>query len=427
MLPSGFRDLEPRLARVYEHVVDTLRNVFRKYGFEPLYTPHLEYWDVLKGKYGEEAESLLIWRFEDIWSGEWYALRYDHTVPLARHVASKKYTLPFKRYTIGNVFRHERPQRGRFREFLQADIDIVGSPYPEADAEILNVVVESMESLGFRDYIVKISDRRILSGVLRYDFGVKDEIPIFRIIDKLDKIGLEGVKKELLERMDRKAVKKLVDIINIKKPIDGALAELNDRFENPISQEGIHHLEEIEPFLSPLAKRRVILSLELARGLDYYTGPIWEVIVENAGVGSVGGGGRYDNLIGIYSKEQIPATGSSFGVDRIVEVGLQKEVFRINVSSTKVFVVAIDREVFREAWSFAQTLRNAGIPTEVDLMRRKLSKQREYAKKKDIPILVFIGKKEVKEKKVTIYTQGIRLEIDLKDALDKVKELIEKL
>ena len=133
--------------------MDTIRRYFRIYGFQPLYTPHLELWEVLKGKYGEEAEKLLIWRFQDVWSNEWYALRYDHTVPLVRHFISRQYSLPFKRYTIGSVFRHERAQRGRFREFVQADADIIGSPYPEADAELVNMVCDIMERLGFRGVI----------------------------------------------------------------------------------------------------------------------------------------------------------------------------------------------------------------------------------------------------------------------------------
>jgi len=422
-LPSGFRDFAPDIAIVYEDVLDRIKRVFRLYGFEPLYTPHLELWETLKGKYGDEAEKLLIWRFEDIWSKEWYALRYDHTVPLARHIASMSYSLPFKRYTIGSVFRHERAQRGRFREFLQADVDIIGSPHPEADAELINLVYDVMKELGFDNFRIKLSDRRILSGILRSRFGIDDELDVFRAIDKLDKIGRDGVRRELEKYVDEKQAEEILDIISISGPLNNCLEKLEAEYSNELSARGIDHLKELSKFILPRVSKNIEFALELVRGLDYYTGPVWEVVIEEVGIGSVGGGGRYDNLLGIYAKKDIPATGTSFGVDRLIESGLELGIFSLEPMKA-VYVISMSPNLYRYAWSLADKLRMRGIPAELDLMRRKHTKQREYARKKRKSILVFVGQKEIESGKLTIYYDGERYELPENDAIKKVQELL---
>ncbi|MEM4556214.1 MAG: ATP phosphoribosyltransferase regulatory subunit, partial [Acidilobaceae archaeon] len=200
-LPRGFRDFPPEVMIVRKKVIEKIASVFERYGFDPIDTSIIEYWETLAGKYGEEAESKLIWRFKDPWSEREYALRYDLTVPLARFIAMRPdISLPFKRYHIAPVWRHEEPQKGRYREFYQCDADIVGSPYPEADAEILDLVVDVLKEIGFRDFKVLINDRRILSGVFENELRLSDPIPVYRIIDKLDKIGAEGVRKELVDK-----------------------------------------------------------------------------------------------------------------------------------------------------------------------------------------------------------------------------------
>jgi len=422
-LPSGFRDLKPELAIIYEEAIDRIRKVFRLYGFEPLYTPHLELWETLKGKYGDEAEKLLIWRFEDVWSKEWYALRYDHTVPLARHFASMSYSLPFKRYTIGSVFRHERAQRGRFREFIQADADIIGSPYPEADAELINLVYDVMKELGFNNFKVKISDRRILTGILREKYGIRNELEIFRAIDKLDKIGREGVRKELERYIPSEKTEEILDVVSLSGDLMSCLKELESNYSINLTMQGVEHLKEMNRHILPRAYTHLEFSLELVRGLDYYTGPVWEIIIESVGIGSVGGGGRYDNLLELYAKRNIPATGTSFGIDRLIESGLELGIFRPTHTLTKVCIISLSPDVYDIAWNVADELRRVGVPTEIDLMRRKQTKQREYARKKGVPILVFIGKKEVSENKLTIYYNGERFEIDRSTAIKKVVEL----
>ena len=422
-IPSGFRDVTPELARVYEEVIEKIRRVFRLYGFEPLYTPHLELWETLKGKYGDEAEKLLIWRFEDVWSKEWYALRYDHTVPLARHLAASSYPLPFKRYTIGNVFRHERAQRGRFREFMQADADIVGSPYPEADAELINLVYDTMCMLGFNKFKILLSDRRILTGILRSRFGIKDELAVFRAIDKLDKIGRDGVRRELERYLPSRYVEEILEIISISGSLDECLKKLESEFSNSLSSLGIEHLKEMSRYILERAGRNVEFSLELVRGLDYYTGPVWEVIVEGMAIGSVGGGGRYDELLRLYTKMDVPATGTSFGIDRLIESGIQAGIFNMT-PHPKVFIISMLPDAYSYAWSIAYELRGSGIPTELDLMRRKHSKQREYARKRGGAVFVFVGKKEIENKTLTIYYEGERREIPKNEVVEFICRLL---
>ncbi|MEX0567789.1 MAG: histidine--tRNA ligase [Candidatus Njordarchaeota archaeon] len=422
-LPSGFRDLPPKIALIYEDIVEKMKKIFRLYGFEPLYTPHLELWDTLKGKYGDEAENLLIWRFQDIWSKVWYALRYDHTVPLARHFASMSYSLPFKRYTIGNVFRHERAQKGRFREFVQADVDIIGSPNPEADAELINLIVDVMKAIGFGEFKIKISDRRILTGILRQHFDIKDELSVFRAIDKLDKIGKDGVLKELSNFVSRENALRILEISSISGRITGVMKELETKYDNDLTIEGIEHLKQIEKYLNPTTLKYIECSLDLVRGLDYYTGPVWEVLLESIRIGSIGGGGRYDKLLGIYTKNPLPATGTSFGIDRIIEACLELGIYREDLVATKACVIYLSRAVFKYAWDLAYKLRAEGISTEIDLMNRKQAKQREYARKKKIPILIFIGEKEIKQNKITIYHNGQRYEAPFEKARDLIRDL----
>jgi len=422
-LPSGFRDIPPEIARIYEDVLERMQRIFRLYGFEPLYTPHLELWETLKGKYGEEAEGMLIWRFEDVWSKEWYALRYDHTVPLARHFGSASYPIPFKRYTIGSVFRHERAQKGRFREFIQADADIVGSPYPEADAELINMVADVMTGIGFSDFKIKLSDRRILTGILRERFGIIDQLDIFRAIDKLDKIGRNGVKRELEKYMPSEKAAEILEIVSLSGDISSCLRRVEAEYENPLTIAGVEHLREMERYILPRAAKYVEVSLELVRGLDYYTGPVWEVVLEGISIGSVGGGGRYDSLLGLYAKKEVPATGTSFGVDRLVEAGIELGIYQ-KCKPPAVHIICMSPQAHHYAWRIADSLRRSGIPTEVDLMRRKQSKQREYARKRGARVLVFVGERELRENKLTIYCDGERVELPEEEAKETIARLL---
>lgn len=277
--PKGFRDILPEQAKKRREVINTIVNVLEKSGFSPMETPTIEFAETLKGKYGEEEK--LIYEFTDR-GGRDLALRYDLTVPLARFVASNLSLIerdPFRRYQVGQVFRGEKPQKGRFREFTQLDFDIVGSSNPEEDAKIIEVVAKCLDALGFTDYKISINDRSIFSDL---------DPKTIRSIDKLKKV-------------DRKLIEKEVGGEVLKK-IEGSKPN-----------------QKIKDILEILKNPRVEFSPTLARGLNYYTGMVFEVEIEGYEGGSVVGGGRYDNLIGIFAKREIPAVGGSFGLDRLID------------------------------------------------------------------------------------------------------------
>lgn len=430
-IPSGFRDFPPEMMILRKKVISILENVFQKYGFDPIETPVLEFWDTLKGKYGEEAERMLVYKFKDPWSKEWFALRYDLTVPLARFFSARSLPLPFKRYQIGRVWRHDRPQRGRYREIWQADADIIGSPYPEADAEVISLTIDALSKLGFSNFYLKLNDRRVLSGIFEknFDLDPRESLRVYRIIDKLDKIGIESVRKELLKiGLKENIVEEIMDVISISGEANELLDILHEKCDpkDKKTTEGLNHLMEILDLLGN--KRKYIrIDLSLVRGLDYYTGPIWEATIPETSIGSVAGGGRYDSLIGIYSGHDYPATGTSIGIDRVIDAGLLLGIFNTSIKTyTEICVVVISRDFFSKAWELANTLRDAGFNVQIDLMRRSQQKQREYALKKDIPVLIFIGRKELERKIVTIYDRRNeeRKEIPLSDLINYLNRLL---
>jgi len=403
--PRGFRDFPPDMMLLRKELLSRLEKVFQRYGFDPIDTPALEYWETLAGKYGEEAESRLIWRFEDPWSGRQYALRYDLTVPLARFMANHQdLPLPFKRYHIGPVWRHEEPQRGRYREFYQSDADIVGSPYPEADAEIVMVVVDALRELGFQEgFKVRVNDRRLLRGVFEEELGIENPGPVYRAIDKLDKIGVEGVRGELAKTgLPEDKIERILDIISMQGSPSEMIQTLRSKYgRNPLVQEALGHLEEM---FSLLGRSPVILDMSLVRGLDYYTGPILEAVLDKPRIGSVAGGGRYDNLIGMFMGKDLPATGASIGIERIIDAGLELGIYRLDKKTiTEVQVIVLDRSLYGKAWEIADTLRREGIRTRIDLSRLSQRAQRKKASRLNIPVLVFIGPQEAERGVLTIY------------------------
>jgi len=345
---KGFRDFLPTEARRRTYVIDTLKKVFESYGFEPLETPVLEYEEILMGKYGDEGDKLM-YKFTDNGDRR-VAMRYDQTVPLARVVAQYGEILPspFKRYQVSNVFRGENTQKGRFREFLQCDIDITGVNSAQADSEILKVAIASMERLGFKNFKILINDRATFKDI------PKEAIII---IDKLKKIGEDGVKLELKSKEIDETILDTVRNSKETPRISDVLQEVNDP--------------------------RVIFEPTLARGLDYYTGIIIEVEIEGYDAGSVGGGGRYDNLIGMFSGSSVPAVGFAFGFDRLMEALDSQNLLKINPSVTKVLVTVFDELLLPDSLQIANELRNNKINTELYLdPTAKMEKQLKYAIKK---------------------------------------------
>ncbi len=427
--PKGFRDFTPELMILRKELFSRLEKLFQRYGFDPIDTPSLEYWETLAGKYGEEAEGRLIWRFKDPWSKKDYALRYDLTVPLARFIANhQEILLPFKRYHIGPVWRHEEPQRGRYREFYQCDADIVGSPYPEADAEIINLTVDALKALGFeRGFKVRLNDRRLLKGIFEEELSLENPINVYRTIDKLDKIGVEGVRRELLNKLKLSeiTVDKITEIISVEGSPNEILSMVENKYGNNSNvSTATSHLKEILDLIKD--KGSVVLDLSLVRGLDYYTGPIVEVVLDEPRIGSVAGGGRYDNLIGMFLGREIPATGVSIGIERIIDAGIELGVYKLKRKTvTQIQVIVVDRESFKYAWEVADRLRTLGFNTKIDISRAKESTQRKKARKLSIPVLVFVGEKERISETITVYfaDTGERFE-NVK--IDKIRDLVLK-
>ena len=405
--PRGFRDFPPEVMLLRKELIGRLERVFQSYGFDPIDTPALEYWEILAGKYGEEAESRLIWRFKDPWSGREYALRYDLTVPLARYMATHRGTpLPFKRYHIAPVWRHEEPQKGRYREFYQCDADIVGSPYPEADAEIVNLTIDALAALGFTEgYTVRLNDRRLLRGVFEEELGISNPIPVYRAIDKLDKIGVEGVKRELEKAgAGPELVEKIISIIEVSGEPEEVLDAVERKYgRNENVRAAVAHLRELLALVRPGSS--VVVDMSLVRGLDYYTGPILEVVLSRPRIGSVAGGGRYDSLIGLFTGEQIPATGVSIGIERIIDAGLELGIYSLSRKTvTRAQVIVLDRKHYPYAWRAVDELRRAGIPARIDLGRTGHRVQRRKAQRLGVPVLVFIGEKEAQNGTATVYS-----------------------
>lgn len=425
--PRGFRDLPPELAILRKELISRLEAVYRRYGFDPLETPAVEHWDVLAGKYGEEAEGRLIWRFKDPWSDREYALRYDLTVPLARFVASHpEIPMPFKRYQIAPVWRHEEPQRGRYREFYQSDADIVGSPYPEADAEVINVTTDALEAIGLREGLkVLINDRRVLAGVFEEELGLTNPIPVYRAIDKLDKIGPEGVKAELARLLGEPAASRVIDVASYQGEPRSTLEEIIRRHgSNRRVKEGAEHLLQVVD----LVKRPSLLlfSMSLVRGLDYYTGPILEVVLDRPSIGSVAGGGRYDNLIGLFAKRQVPATGASIGLDRLIDAGLEAGIFQVSRKTyTQVLVINVTSESFRYAWRVAEIMRGWGFNVRVDLNRSAQDAQRRRGLRWGVPVFAFVGPQEEQAGTVTLYSQATGERVTVR--LDEAKGVLERM
>ncbi|MGC8566917.1 MAG: histidine--tRNA ligase [Caldisphaera sp.] len=427
--PKGFRDFPPEVMILRKDIISRVEKVFKKYGFDPLETPAIEYWETLSGKYGDEAENRLIWKFKDPWSERDYALRYDLTVPLARFIAlHPELQLPFKRYQIGPVWRHEEPQKGRYREFYQCDADIIGSQYPEADAEMINLIIDSLKSLSFESgFSIRLNDRRLLYGIFEHDLKISSVINIYRIIDKLDKIGINKVKEELREELKNEdVVEKISNLISFNGKPEEVLNEIDKKYSNnKYVKEAYNHLIEMVDLINE--SKNVIIDLSLVRGLDYYTGPIYEVVLKEPKIGSVSGGGRYDKLAGIFANKELPATGGSIGIERIIDAGLELGIYNVERKTyTDIQVIYLDYQYYKYAWKIANRLRSEGFNVRIELNRVKEEIQRRKANKMKIPILIFVGKQEQESNTLTIYSlsNNERFTLKIEDSIRKISELL---
>lgn len=410
---SGFRDFLPAQMRVRQRVTGILRDVFERFGYEPLDTPTLEAIEVLQGKIGQDEK--LLYRFTDH-GGREVGLRYDLTIPLARVVAmhANDLVLPFKRYHMGPVWRADRPQRGRFREFWQCDADIVGTKSVLADAEGVAVYNAVLSACGFREYAIRVNHRAVLAALAPYA-GLPETaaMTLIRAIDKLDKIGPAGVKEEMAKHgIPERAADTVLELVGLTGPNDAVLAAMTERLHGiPAAQEGLRDLGNLFAYAAALgvSEGKAVFFPALARGLDYYTGPVYETYVPEGGVGSLGGGGRYDTLIGALGGRDLPATGISVGLERLLVVMEERGMSGAAASGTQALVAILPGDDPLPALQLAAALRAAGVPTEVTFdLRRNLPQQFTYAERKGIPFVLIAGSDERAADTVTVRTLATR-------------------
>ncbi len=401
-VPRGMRDILPEQMIRRHYVIDVIRGVFEEFGFEPLQTPALELSEVLTGKYGPDAEKL-IYQAGHTGGKEDISLRYDLSVPLCRVVAMyPQLPKPFKRYQIDPVWRAERPQKGRYRQFFQCDADTVGSESMLADAENVNLIYQVLSRLGFKQFEININDRKLITGIGQYAGVPSEQLGgLYRSIDKLDKIGLDGVTAELRENdIPEDVIEKLLDLLQVEGDAATVLNEMKQQLGDlDTACEGIDDLEELIHYLTTLGvpEECYRVNVAMVRGLEYYTGPIYETVVEEPKIGSITGGGRYDELIGSFSKQSHPATGTSFGIERIIDVMEEFDMFPSTVGKTvtQVLMTVFDDDLMEESLKLATTLRRGGIRTEVYFRPGKISTQMKYADAKGIPYAVILGSDEL--------------------------------
>jgi histidyl-tRNA synthetase len=388
-LPKGSRDLMPAVMNRRLMVIDTVREVFARYGFEPLETPAFERIETLTGKYGDEGEKLMFRILKRGAGGEAgevdLALRYDLTVPLARVMAMNPgIPLPFKRSQIQPVWRAERPQKGRFREFYQCDVDTIGTHSPIADAECIAVVHDALTSLGLTDFTIRLNHRQILRMLAEAIDATEQETSMLQALDKLDKIGRDGVKKELIERgFSADQVQRLWTYLD-GAPIPGA--------EEPEA-----HLRQIFALALNLGvdPERVHIDRTLARGLDYYTGPVFETVLNGGYSGSISGGGRYDGLIGMFSgKGDVPDVGVSLGIERIFMIMEEMGLMPDTATTTQVWATVFSEDTRSSTLEAAAKLRQAGIRVQVSAREGKLGKQFKDATTRGVPFALVCGPDE---------------------------------
>lgn len=389
LTPKGMRDIGPEDMFVREDVIERIRKVFRGYGYRPLETPAMEYLTTLRAKAGAEVDKQIF-----VIDGNEYGLRFDLTVPLARYAASADVPKPFKRYAIDVVWRKEEPQRGRFREFYQADADIVGSASMRCEAELLSIAREVCVAFGFDTPKIMLNSRKILDGIAA-SLGIQGDTrsEMFRVLDKLDKIGQDEVEKLLREMLGAKA-DSLLEIIRAKGGNEEKLA-IAERF----SKEGAAEIKEI----ISMCDFQVEFDMFLVRGLGYYTGPVYEIKLSE-GIGTVIAGGRYDALLGVYGQPS-PAVGISVGIERLVTLIGERSI-PTKRTDTRVFVAGVKPDFYGYALKVASEFRKAGIAAETDLNERNLRKQFDHANALLIPYVAIVGQRESDGKLVTLRDMG---------------------
>ena len=425
-IPKGTRDFGPEEMIRRNYIFDTIKGVFRLYGFQPLETPAMENLSTLLGKYGDEGDKLL---FKILNSGDFLSgvsdeqlhgnpnalstrlcekgLRYDLTVPLARYVVQHQgeISFPFKRYQIQPVWRADRPQKGRYREFYQCDVDVIGSRSLLCEVDLVEIVAKVFQRLGIR-VTLKVNNRKILYGIAETIGHADKMIDITVAIDKLEKIGLEAVNGELREKgIDERAIEALQPILSLEGANGAKLARLREILaDSPVGLAGVTETETILSYVETLGTELEIeLDLSLARGLNYYTGAIFEVKARDVAIGSICGGGRYDDLTGIFGMPNTSGVGISFGADRIYDVMTGLDLFPDDTKgTTRALMLNFGGEEERVSLRLAKNLREAGIACEVYPESAKMKKQMEYANRRAVPWVVIVGSDELASGRATV-------------------------
>jgi histidyl-tRNA synthetase len=423
-IPKGMRDFGPEVMVKRNYIFGVIRDAFEKYGFAPLETPAMENLSVLTGKYGDEGDQLL---YKVLNSGDFLSacacsdleegykaftgkisekgLRYDLTVPLARYVAMQgsALVLPFKRYQIQPVWRADRPQKARYREFYQCDADVIGSDSLLCEAECVAMVVDVFRNLGLVDFEIRINHRKILRGITDIIGAPGRESAFSTALDKLEKTGRDKVSEELKANgFSDQALRALEPVFDMQGMHAEALLDRMESFvaDSAVAMEGVRDLRAIFRYVGALSTaENLVPDITLARGLSYYTGAIFEVRVRNSSIrSSVGGGGRYDNLTGVFGLEDVSGVGISFGVDRIFDVMEERACFPAEtVRGSQLMITNFDPETTVHALKLLGVLRQTGIRAEIYPDRAKLKKQMNYANKKNIPFVLMVGSREVEE------------------------------
>ncbi len=431
---KGFRDYLPKDQIVRARMLTRIKEVFERFGFEPLETPVLEYQDILGGKYGEEGE-MLMYRFKDNGDRD-VAMRYDLTVPLARVVAQYQNELPkpFKRYQIAPVWRAENTQRGRYREFYQCDADVAGTAVGIADAECIAMAEQIIEGFGIKKFKIQVSNRKILNAIMLTANVPGDKIiTAIRAIDKIEKVGAKAVSAELQEKigMTVNEAEGLIRLTSTKVPDVSALKTFMSKYilKQPQGQEGFDELNVVFTALKSMGVKNVEIDLSLARGLDYYTSTIFEAKIleksKEGGFSSVAGGGRYDKLINLFTGKDVPAVGISIGIDRLFaamqELGIQEDQNVVDV-----LVLNLDKELQADYLKIVGALRGKEINSEVYYQPVDMKKQFNYAEAKSIPFALVLGENEMKKGEIGIRNLKTRKQttVKLKDLVKEIKKLV---
>lgn len=449
-IPKGMRDFGPTEMARRNYILDTIKDTFRLFGFDQLETPAMENLSTLTGKYGDEGDQLL---FKVLNSGEFLkkvsetefnkgegvvlplvaekGLRYDLTVPFARYVVMHQHEIsfPFKRFQMQPVWRADRPQRGRYREFYQCDADVVGTDSLICEAEIISMIKRVFAAFGLNEYTIHINNRKVLSGIAEVAGEAGKESELCVAIDKLDKIGREKVEEELSQRgFTAKALAALAPILDLPERTNSEwLVFLREYLaKSAVGTKGLDELEEVLSYLSLLAEDENHLKMDpvLARGLSYYTGAIFEVKVGGVGIGSVSGGGRYDNLTGVFGLPGISGVGFSFGVDRLYDVLDALDLFpQQQPDSTQLLLAHFGEDERKQGVKFLAAFRKAGIASEIYPDLAKIKKQFNHADKKNIPFVGVLGSEELASGTLSLKDMktGKQETFSLEEAISRIK------